>query len=711
FCYFFCLINGENSLYKIGVGIADTTGPPVDIVFMAYGNFDQKGTGIHLRTFSRAYIIEKNNEIFVFVSVESAMISHNVRAEVIDKLKKKYNNTFTDKNVMISASHTHSAPGGSNNYALYDISIYGFVKDSFDALVNGITKSIEEAKENMVHGRIFINHGKVYDVNINRSPLAYKQNPEAERNKYDDDVDKIMTQVKFIEANSQRPIGVINWFAVHSTSMNNTNTLVSSDNFGYASLLFEKKMNKKNKYTNNKNKFVASFCVTNAGDSSPNIKGPRCQFSNKPCNSVDGCDEDEGKCVASGPGKNMFESTSIIAHRLFHGSMNIWNNGSGKELTGEIRVVHQYVNMTEQTVDYYDSSTNKTVNVKGCQPAMGESFTTGTSDGPGVELYQKKKEFTVLDIFLSPSELLKKSQTKLLETIIDCVKIADTENEKCHGSKKIIIPQKISLGKCVGLFSDEILIMLPDVVSTQIAFIGDLIIAGVPGEFTTMAGRRLKEKIQNIVNDNEKNVVIAGLCNTYSDYITTPEEYQLQLYEGGSTIFGPHTLTIYLKQYEKLASAAINMNNLTEGIPPEILDHLYLSAFFSPEKLVEDKSYNSEEPYGSCVEQPKMTVVSGDTVSAVFLAGNPRHSLMNISSYLFIEQQISNDNNNWNIVATDADWETKFEWKSGKTTISWNIPKNIEPGKYRISHQGHYKNDGTIFHYYNSTQTFEASKI
>lgn len=71
--------------------------------------------------------------------------------------------------------------------------------------------------------------------------------------------------------------------------------------------------------------------------------------------------------------------------------------------------------------------------------------------------------------------------------------------------------------------------MLPDVVSTQIAFIGDLIIAGVPGEFTTMAGRRLKEKIQHIVNDNEKTVVIAGLCNTYSDYIATPEEYQVTI--------------------------------------------------------------------------------------------------------------------------------------------------------------------------------------
>lgn len=38
-------------------------------------------------------------------------------------------------------------------------------------------------------------------------------------------------------------MGVINWFAVHATSMNNTNTLVSSDNVGYASIMFEKKMN------------------------------------------------------------------------------------------------------------------------------------------------------------------------------------------------------------------------------------------------------------------------------------------------------------------------------------------------------------------------------------------------------------------------------------------------------------------------------------
>lgn len=61
--------------------------------------------------------------------------------------------------------------------------------------------------------------------------------------RYQHDVDKTMTQLHFIGANDQ-PLGAISWFAVHPTSMNNTNRLVSSDNVGYASILLEQTMNK-----------------------------------------------------------------------------------------------------------------------------------------------------------------------------------------------------------------------------------------------------------------------------------------------------------------------------------------------------------------------------------------------------------------------------------------------------------------------------------
>ena len=40
-------------------------------------------------------------------------------------------------------------------------------------------------------------------------------------------------------------MGVINWFAVHPTSMNSTNHLISGDNKGLASQLLERHVNPK----------------------------------------------------------------------------------------------------------------------------------------------------------------------------------------------------------------------------------------------------------------------------------------------------------------------------------------------------------------------------------------------------------------------------------------------------------------------------------
>lgn len=55
-------------------------------------------------------------------------------------------------------------------------------------------------------------------------------------------------------------------------------------------------------------------------------------------------------------------------------------------------------------------------------------------------------------------------------------------------------------------------------------------------EFTTMAGRRLRDAVKTTLvsgSSEFKNVhvIIAGLTNTYSQYVTTFEEYQVQRYE------------------------------------------------------------------------------------------------------------------------------------------------------------------------------------
>jgi hypothetical protein len=61
-------------------------------------------------------------------------------SQVLRNLQSHYNDLYTETNVMISGTHTHSSPGGFMMDVLFDISTYGFVKESFTALVNGITK-------------------------------------------------------------------------------------------------------------------------------------------------------------------------------------------------------------------------------------------------------------------------------------------------------------------------------------------------------------------------------------------------------------------------------------------------------------------------------------------------------------------------------------------------------------------------------------------
>lgn len=57
-------------------------------------------------------------------------------------------------------------------------------------------------------------------------------------------------------------------------------------------------------------------------------------------------------------------------------------------------------------------------------------------------------------------------------------------------------------------------------------------------EFTTMAGRRLRDAVKTVLTSggttgfgSNVHVVLAGLTNTYSQYVTTFEEYQIQRYE------------------------------------------------------------------------------------------------------------------------------------------------------------------------------------
>jgi neutral ceramidase len=93
----------------------------------------------------------------------------------------------------------------------------------------------------------------------------------------------------------------------------------------------------------------------------------------------------------------------------------------------------------------------------------------------------------------------------------------------------------------------------PDRFPVSIARIGNLLTMGaIPVEMTTIMGKRVRDKLARI--ENPRQIVLIGLANEYLSYVTTPEEYDAQDYEGASTIFGQAEGDVISRLLEGLAT-------------------------------------------------------------------------------------------------------------------------------------------------------------
>lgn len=79
----------------------------------------------------------------------------------------------------------------------------------------------------------------------------------------------------------------------------------------------------------------------------------------------------------------------------------------------------------------------------------------------------------------------------------------------------------------------------PTVLPFAVARIDDHAITFVPAELTVAAGQGVNRAVRNALGNTVKAAVIAGLANSYIQYVTTRAEYDVQGYEGASTLFGP----------------------------------------------------------------------------------------------------------------------------------------------------------------------------
>jgi len=614
------------------------------------------------------------------------MVFHGVRQAVMSQLQQLYGGLYTYDNVMISGIHTHAGPAGYSYLAMYSLTALGFHKGNFDAIVGGIVSAITQAHNRLSKGgRVLINTGELLDTNINRSPSAYLNNPEEERSQFAYNVDKLFTLLR-MEDQEGNPLGMLSWFSVHGTSMYNTNHLISGDNKGYAAYYTEKVMNGQGSLPGI-GPFVAAFAQSNEGDVSPNTRGAFCD-NGHPCNFAHStCNGTSENCHGYGPGSTDFESCRIIGTNQAVTALALWKNAT-RALQSRISFVHTFVDMSSVSVEPRWTHSGQTEQT--CEAALGDSFAAGTTDGAGDFDFTQGTNST--------------SKNPFWNFIGNFLSEPSSAQRACHAPKPILL-------NTGGITFP--LQWTPAILPLQIFRIGDLFLIGVPGEFTTMSGRRLRATVLQAlqaagVANNNTLVVIAGLSNAYSQYITTYEEYAIQRYEGASTLFGPNTLAAYQQLYYGLATALATGTPYPPGPTPPDLSGKTFS--FQPGVIVDEPPLFGH--FGQVYQDVSSSYTRGQAVSVIFYGANPRNDLRTQDTFLTVEQQV---NGQWQVVLNDGDWDTKFQWArryiaESLITITWQIAPNTTPGTYRIQHFGNSKSlTGKISPYTGTSSTFTVS--
>lgn len=643
------------------------------------------------------------NTTICFVSVDIGMGSDILNIRVLRRLddliqqwnnynNHKNNNNVTDnttqsvrrspchiENLSISATHTHSAPGGFMQYALYEIPTLGYSDEVVHAYAEGIAQSILLAYQNVQRSSIRSAQSWLMGANRNRSPTSYRLNPQSEQDVYKEegDTDKTMTQMTFHSTDDKNVIsGLLNWFAVHGTSMNSSNHLISGDNKGYASYLMERYWNGNATLTGT-GKFVAAFASTNLGDVSPNTAGPHCIETGEPCDDGDTtnatCRGHREKCRSTGPGKDMFESTQIIGELQYAHSINLTlDQQQQRILHGDVAYRHSFIDMSNVTIVLPNNNVVHT-----CPAALGYSFAAGTTDGPGQY----------------PFEQGTNTSNHFLDVMGGFLSVPTKEQIQCQAPKPILL----NVGQTSFPYQ-----WLPSIIPISIFRIGQLFILNVPAEFTTMAGRRLRNAVNQSIMDNgydqEPIIVIAGLANSYSSYVTTREEYDGQRYEAASTLYGPHTLAAYIQEFQRLVNDLLTGKNSTTSVGPRDQTYHLLSLDSTYPSMLSMDTIGIGRRFGSLVTDTKEVYNVGDTAFALFRSANPRNNVRAGGTFVTIDA-LNETDGTWHTRYVDGDWCTQYHWKGGWSSerfywgnsfanITWAIPEDTPSGMYRICHYG-----------------------
>jgi neutral ceramidase len=527
--------HGERTAEEVTVGVArvDLT-PPPGVSTFGHAPDALVTDGYWTRIYCRVFVFKQTTgSPLALVPCDLAAVS----AALHHRVSEKVSEILPRSRLMITATHTHAGPAHYFESDAYggaaSSRLPGFDAAMLEMLAGRIAEGIERAHNRMRPARLRWSHQSAWKLTRNRSLTSYLANspqfsprtPPNPRDKLTDEeraVDPALDVLQIEETAlvTHRYVGPLGWlvfYAMHPTVLPSSNRLIGADVFGVTSRILETRLRHLRARDN-----------------------PRCKPSAK----------GQLQC----PNVSDFDPLVGIVNTNEGDVSPIWSVGNTEEVIEVGRKLADAVNtprvpqqpFADQVIidsRYLEADLPGACLLHGASLcAKGE---LGVATGHGGS-----------DHLATTDALFPKQSAR------------DPDRDDCQAPKAAMLGglQNAILGRKRDRF--------PEHVSFGLVRIDDTWLSLVPAELTVHAGWAVDRRVEQVIKAKIKtstHFVVAGLANAYIQYVTTRPEYNLQFYEGASTLYGPLSLEYIAERLEILARSMVGQDAdkwIAQGQPP-----------------------------------------------------------------------------------------------------------------------------------------------
>jgi hypothetical protein len=608
---------------RVGVGRADIT-PPTGYFLMGWERGDSKGLGVHTRLYARAIVLAQNGHKVAFVVEDLNGVAGGV---LQDALALVGDPALTESSVLVSATHTHAGPSGYWNYSAYNTVFptlaalttqnVGGTRDDrlYSFEVRQLAAAIRAADDDLSPGAAAWAHRDLTGLTMNRSLEAHLANFGIQASYGTGTV-------------SQDPGGYLDTIDPAMDVLRVDKLIGGRDvPVGLWSSFANHGTVNKATYTvyNGDHQASADRAVESAIRAAGSVPGSQdvvSAFAN-----ADEGDQTSG-IRHSGPA-DAERVGDVEAHVL----LDAWTE-AGNALTTDLPLDMRWTRIPLSGVD---TSAGHTV---GTDPVTGLSLFTGSEEGRG-PLYDitGQANGTNFEGMHTPAD-----------------NPVDGQGDK--------IEVRTALPSMSTSF--------PSVLPVTAMRLGDRLLVTIPGEMTVAMAQRVRTAVlQAAAPLPVSRVVIDGLTNEYMQYFTTPQEYEAQHYEGGSTIWGEYQSYAILDGLVRVTTALAAGSAAPAPFNDDARNGVTVGAGSAPFSTGNDSASITTQPQTTQRLARAALAWQGATGGADMPLGTPFVTVRRVDGASPVN------------VADDLGLQ--IVWRvddSGRYTAQWEVPLDIAAGTY-----------------------------